>query len=232
VLYGYPVDITHDAVTRATTWNEHSGEVVALTDGKHPENSADPDAFVWQNKGILVFEFPAPAVIAQVRVYVGDEAGGYILRAYLGGRTNEDGAGRNPYGEREATVENAEYITNGWTALNLPTDTVADNLELVTIGAAAFFEVQILSEDGRLLGDVTDDGEITSYDASWILQHTVGLQTLAGADSVAADVSGEYGVTSYDASLVLQYVVGRIAQFPVEEDPFAKAAYAPRTMWK
>lgn len=63
VLYAYPVDITHDAVTRATTWNEHAGGVAVLTDEEHPGNSALSDAFAWQNKGILVFEFPSPVVV-------------------------------------------------------------------------------------------------------------------------------------------------------------------------
>lgn len=68
----------------------------------------------------------------------------------------------------------------------------------------------------RLYGDVTGDGEITAYDASWILEHTVGARTLVGPDSVAADVSGMSGISPYDASLILQYAVDIIDRFPVE----------------
>ena len=70
-----------------------------------------------------------------------------------------------------------------------------------------------------LYGDVTGNGEVRAYDAAWILQHTVGLRTLTGADSIAADVSGEGGIAPYDASLVLQVVVGLISEFPVESAP-------------
>ena len=67
-----------------------------------------------------------------------------------------------------------------------------------------------------LYGDVSDNGEVTAFDAALILRHTVKLIALAGRDSVAADVSGVDGISPYDVSLVLQYVVGKIEHFPVE----------------
>lgn len=80
-----------------------------------------------------------------------------------------------------------------------------------------------------LYGDVSDNGEVTSYDASLILQHTVLLTVLAGRDSVAADVSGEGGISALDASLVLQYAVGKIAQFPVEGGALPRSVASSRT---
>ena len=64
-------------------------------------------------------------------------------------------------------------------------------------------------------GDVDEDGSVTSYDASLILQYVVG--NIEADDIVidAADVDGDSIVTSYDASLILQYVVGNITVFPV-----------------
>ena len=86
----------------------------------------------------------------------------------------------------------------------------------------------------RLYGDVTGNGEITPYDASWVLQHTVGLRVLTGQDSMTADVSGMMGISAYDASLILQYVVGKIHVFPVEQggtpDPTTKAVASLRTV--
>ena len=67
-----------------------------------------------------------------------------------------------------------------------------------------------------LLGDVTHNGRVSAYDASKILQHTVGLLTLVGADSVAADVSGEGEISAYDAALVLAYIVDKITVFPAD----------------
>ena len=82
----------------------------------------------------------------------------------------------------------------------------------------------------RMFGDVTANEEITPYDAAWILQHKVGLRTLAGDDSVVADVSGDGTVSAYDAALVLQYTVRKISLFPVEEEGQAKIVYASRTV--
>ena len=67
-----------------------------------------------------------------------------------------------------------------------------------------------------LYGDVSDNGEVTPYDASLILRHIVSLVTLAGRDSLAADVSGAEGISSYDASLVLRHAVGKIGRFPAD----------------
>ena len=135
-----------DAVTRATNWNEYEGELGALSDGKHPENSADPEVFLWPIKGILIFEFEKPVEIARVRIYVGEESGGYILSAYLGGHTEQSG-GREPEGTRIAKVENAEYKTNGWTVFEFPAGTAVDNLELSTIGESHFYEIEMLGPE-------------------------------------------------------------------------------------
>lgn len=86
-----------------------------------------------------------------------------------------------------------------------------------------------ITEPVRLLGDVTDNGAVTAFDAAQILRHTVGMLALTGEDSVCADVSGNGTLSALDASYVLQYVVGHIVQFPVEQ-PSAKVVYAPRTM--
>jgi parallel beta-helix repeat protein len=70
------------------------------------------------------------------------------------------------------------------------------------------------ARSGVLLGDVSNNGLISAYDAALVLRHSVGLDTLKGAALVAADVSGNGTVTAYDASLILQYTVGIISGFP------------------
>jgi len=86
----------------------------------------------------------------------------------------------------------------------------------------------------RSLGDVTDNGVVTAFDAAWVLQHTVGLHTLTGVDSTAADVSGRMGISAYDASLILQYVIDKIKVFPADtggvDDPATKALALLRTI--
>jgi hypothetical protein len=59
-------------------------------------------------------------------------------------------------------------------------------------------------------GDIDEDGVITPYDASLVLQHVVGIITLQGHLLKAADTDHDGFITPYDASLILQYVVGII----------------------
>lgn len=58
------------------------------------------------------------------------------------------------------------------------------------------------------LGDVNNDGKISAYDASLVLQHTVKLIDLT--DVPAADVDKNGKITAYDASMILQYTVGLV----------------------
>jgi len=141
--YGARRNWTPDAVTRATTWNEYQGDLSALFDGKHPDNDASPASFVWEGKGILLFDFPEPVARAQFRVYVGAQSGFYTLSAYLGGRALVDGVGRDPWGELKATVENGETPTNQWVTFELPPGTVVDNLEFSAIGSSEYYEIEL-----------------------------------------------------------------------------------------
>ena len=67
-----------------------------------------------------------------------------------------------------------------------------------------------------LLGDVSRNGDVGSYDASLVLRHVVGFSTLTGLDSTVADVSGNGTISAWDASLILRFVVGIISRFPAE----------------
>jgi hypothetical protein len=79
-------------------------------------------------------------------------------------------------------------------------------------------EVTFTVEPAQLiLGDVTGDGDVSSLDVAWILEHTVYARALSGLDSVAAEVSGNGFISPFDGSLVLQYVVSLIDQFPVDK---------------
>lgn len=71
----------------------------------------------------------------------------------------------------------------------------------------------LTSRTGVLLGDVSLNGVITSYDASLILRHLVS-PFLTPLQLSAADVSGDGTVSALDASYILRYVVGQITGFP------------------
>ncbi len=64
-----------------------------------------------------------------------------------------------------------------------------------------------------MLGDVTGDGDVSSYDASLAAQYSVGLIDLAADEVLRADVTGNGEVSAYDASLIAQYAIGLIEGF-------------------
>ncbi len=66
-------------------------------------------------------------------------------------------------------------------------------------------------------GDVSKDIQITSYDASLILQHYVRIITLDDTAFIAADVTGDGSVRAFDASFVLRHSAGFITSFPAGE---------------
>jgi hypothetical protein len=88
----------------------------------------------------------------------------------------------------------------------------------------------------ELFGDCSGNGTIRGFDASLILNHSVGVLTLTGLDSLAAnlDLGAPYTkINAFDASLVLQQRVGLITSFPVRSKdsanhPQPESAAAPR----
>ena len=82
-----------------------------------------------------------------------------------------------------------------------------------------------------ILGDVSGDGDVSSLDVAWILEHTVFARALSGLDSVAAEVSGNGFISPFDGSLVLQYVVSLIDQFPVESGGAGKSFAGQRRVY-
>ena len=67
------------------------------------------------------------------------------------------------------------------------------------------------------LGDVNNDGSVTSVDANLVQQHEAGLinigQVYPGS-LTRADVNGDGNVNSIDSNLILQYTGGLITAFP------------------
>jgi len=64
-----------------------------------------------------------------------------------------------------------------------------------------------------VLGDVTENGEVSSYDASLTAQYSIDLINLTLTQIRAADVTVNNEVSSYDASLISQYAIGLINRF-------------------
>ena len=62
----------------------------------------------------------------------------------------------------------------------------------------------------QLRGDVNNDGQTTSQDASLILQHLAGKTSIDKNALKVADMNDDGEVTAQDASLILQKVAGKI----------------------
>ncbi len=135
-------NITPDAVTRATIWNSHEGELDVLGDGKVPQD-ADALPFTWTTKGILVFAWEEPLQLKKLRIYVGAIGNNYEVRAYLGGRLDETGTLREPEGVQTALLQENARAVDQWIEIYFPPNTAADNLELWTLGPTIFYEVEI-----------------------------------------------------------------------------------------
>ena len=67
-----------------------------------------------------------------------------------------------------------------------------------------------------IIGDVSQNGSVQSYDAALILQSLVNTIQLTSSQQNAADVTGDGTVSALDASQILQYNVGLINFFSAE----------------
>lgn len=134
-------NIAPDAVSRATTWNRYEGDLATLHDGKVPPQESQP--FAWKTKGVLVFAWPEVLPLEKVRLYVGEQGSNYQVRAFVGGVLDDTGSTRDPEGELTAMVDDHSRAANQWVEIPFPEGTLADNIELWSLGSAIFHEVEI-----------------------------------------------------------------------------------------
>jgi hypothetical protein len=94
--------------------------------------------------------------------------------------------------------------------------------------ADALVDDRIELNEGAYYGDVTDDGALTSFDASTILQYLV--RRVFEIRFERADVSNNGAVTAYDAALILHKLINPLYMFPVQGGGFPKLASATPRM--
>ena len=70
--------------------------------------------------------------------------------------------------------------------------------------------------EALMIGDPSLNNEVSAFDASLVLQHSVGVSSLSGEAFEAGETSGNGSISAYDAALVLRHVLGLINCFPVE----------------
>lgn len=139
-------NLAPDALSRATTFNSYTGDLLTLEDGKYPPQEASP--FFWHTKGILIFEWQEELPLEKVRIYVGDIGNNFQLRAYRGGHLDETGTVREPEGERTALLEENSRLTDQWLEIPFAAGVLADNLELRALGSVVIYEVEIYTRTG------------------------------------------------------------------------------------
>ena len=67
-----------------------------------------------------------------------------------------------------------------------------------------------------LWGDVSQNDDVSLYDASLVLKYLVGTETLDEAQLVVADVTQDTTISALDATAIAQYVVEIIDELPVD----------------
>ena len=67
--------------------------------------------------------------------------------------------------------------------------------------------------DARLLGDVDNDGEVTTADSVALLAASAEITSLDADAAAAADVNGDGVADTNDAVLILQYAAEKVASF-------------------
>lgn len=63
-------------------------------------------------------------------------------------------------------------------------------------------------------GDITGDGRVSAYDASKVLRHVAGLETLPDYQQGCAEVNCNTTINAQDAAVILFYTAGRIPSLP------------------
>ena len=82
--------------------------------------------------------------------------------------------------------------------------------------SVTFYIVEKSDDDKQLLGDLDNDGQITSFDALLILQFEAGVIETNELDFSVGDVDHDGIITSFDASIILEYEAGIINSLPLE----------------
>ena len=108
------------------------------------------------------------------------------------------------------TASNGNLEFAGWaTDVN-----AADGVVSITATANATYYA--IWHDSFVYGDCDGNEEITSLDALYVLQASVGTRAITDDLLARCDVTGDGEITSLDALYILQFAVGTRTSFPVE----------------
>lgn len=95
-----------------------------------------------------------------------------------------------------------------------PTEALGEYIFIVQVSDSTTITNDTVKVRVNRFGDVSGNGNITSFDAGLILRDQAEIIQLTDFQQRIGNVSGDTSFTSFDASLILQYVVGLIDTFP------------------
>ena len=116
-------------------------------------------------------------------------------------------------------------LDNSWGNIHAVQAGRAISARLMTHNGGRYALVDVVPDNGvavltkqagsytNILGDVTGDGDVSTYDASLVAQYAVGIVTFTAEQRQAADVTGNSDISAYDASLIAQYAIRIIDGF-------------------
>lgn len=131
-------------------------------------------------------------------------------------RDNEDYGLENSSGNTTTAVDNYWGHESGPFVDDSEKPNLGGEGNEIRMGSAGNvdYDPWLTDRTGILLGDVSESGMISAFDASLVLQYLVDAIELSTSQLQAADVMGTGTVTAMDASYILQFVVGKISGFP------------------
>ncbi len=118
------------------------------------------------------------------------------------------------------TLESVTATSGTYKNIKGPSDTgLANTYRITKITDDMIITVKTSLSDKGLLGDTNSDLNITSIDATLVLQFYANIitESCEGYNNAVADVDGNGVVNSLDATLILQKYAGIIDLFPAEQ---------------
>jgi len=212
-LYGHAVRCVRDSIP--TTINISSGEIFGNDTVFVPINVQFPTSATYSSAELTIGGYQSGLGFISVVTdssltgdaewtYSANETGDSLLVSWLAGSQDISGSGVFCW---------LKFVVNGdgctFVPVNIVSATFNTGTDSVTITNGGV-HIEAVPD----YGDADANGSLQAYDASTILKHLVGLDSLNCQGLVNAEVSCSDTVTAYDASLILQKGVGLIDSLP------------------
>ena len=165
----------------------------------------------------------------------------YELRIYI--LDNGENQAHMMEQDFEADLEISLYTSKGGSmnrdkytnliVVNPPVPVLADGMIPVVYSDGNWYKAFTNTEESGTckLGDVTEDGDISSSDSGKIIKYIYKTANLNSREVCAADVNGDGVINNADVSLLVSYVNGKITTFPAGDALSEKTYVSTEDDW-